>query len=191
MFLEQLRPLNHLLPLPLLHRLQPLPHALRQRPEPDARKEVYAEANVFRVLSREHARQVVRQRRLVQRRDEPLEAHVLGEVLEQNLDEDAAAARRVLLRDPHAAQLAQAERARGEHVRKELCNVAQLVGLVAVDGGKVLYEALAELVRPEAVELGEALADQAVELGVGAFLGAAFDDHAAELLLHADGEVDL
>lgn len=46
-----------------------------------------------------------------------------------------------------------------------------------MNSGVVGVEGFFKAVGPDTVELGEALADEAVESGVGAFLGATFDDH--------------
>lgn len=66
---------------------------------------------------------------------------------------------------------------------KEFGNVTESVGFVSVDRIVVCAEGFFEEFGPETVELCETLTDQAVEFAVCALLGAALDDHGAELQL--------
>jgi hypothetical protein len=58
-----------------------------------------------------------------------------------------------------------------------MCDVAQTVRLVSMYGFVIVPEGCFEALGPDTIELAEVLADEAVESGVGAFLGATFDNH--------------
>ena len=73
---------------------------------------------------------------------------------------------------------------------EEAGDVSKAVGFVAVDGVVVFGEGGFEELGPEPVELCEALADEAVEFGIGTFLGAAFDDHGGKFGFLPWWEVD-
>lgn len=60
---------------------------------------------------------------------------------------------------------------------EEASDVAQAVGLVAVDRVIVFSEGLLEQICPEAVEFGEAFADEAEEFRVCLLLRTTFDQH--------------
>jgi hypothetical protein len=69
---------------------------------------------------------------------------------------------------------------------KELGDVAQAVGFVAVDGFKGFVEGLGEVVHPHAAHFAEAFRHQAVKLEIGAFLRATFNDHIAKFDLYEE-----
>lgn len=70
----------------------------------------------------------------------------------------------------HYMQDCPGDTVRSDEVTEKSTDVAELVGLVAVDGLVVVAESFLEGFGPDAVELAEALTDEAVEGGVGAFL---------------------
>lgn len=78
-----------------------------------------------------------------------------------------------------------------EHVSKKFGNVADFVGFVAMNGIIILAEGVFEEVGPHAVDLGESLADEAVEFSIGALLRAALHHHGAEFGLHSRGKGNL
>jgi hypothetical protein len=77
-----------------------------------------------------------------------------------------------------------------EQMSEELSDDAQPVGLVTMDGVVVLGEHVLEQFPPKPVELAEALANQPKELVVSAFLAAALDDHARQLVFTASRKID-
>lgn len=64
-----------------------------------------------------------------------------------------------------------------DHMSKEACNVAKTVCLIAMNGVVVFGEGRLKEIRPQSIDLGKSLTNQAVEFGECAFLGAALDDH--------------
>lgn len=64
-----------------------------------------------------------------------------------------------------------------DHVPKEPRDVAQAIRFVAMDGFIVVGKCSLVQIRPQTVDLCESLANQTVELRIGAFLGAALDNH--------------
>lgn len=84
-----------------------------------------------------------------------------------------------------------AEGVHTKHVPEELGNIAKLVVFITVDGVVVLGEGLFKQVAPEAVDFGKPFTDEAKELCVCLFLGAAFDNHGGQLGFLAGGQVDL
>jgi hypothetical protein len=135
-----------------------LAHAFRQLAHADARKVVDGEARVARVVCREDAGEALLQLLRIQLRPQLRHAQRLGQVLKEDLDEDAAAGRRVLFVQAHDREHVPAQPVRAEHVPKEAGNVAQPVRLVAVDGLVVLGEGSFEEFGPQPVQLGKALA---------------------------------
>ena len=73
---------------------------------------------------------------------------------------------------------------------KELSDDAQSVSLVTMDGVVVLCKHILKEFPPESVELAEALTNQPKELVVSAFLAAAFNDHARQLVFAASRKID-
>jgi len=110
-------------------------------------------------------------------------AQVLRHLLEQDLDEDAAAARGFRLVQVDVLQHAPGQRVRVQQVREQLGDVAQLVRLQPVDGAVVLGKRVVKLLHVRGVDVAEALGDEAVELEVRALLRAALDEHGAQLHL--------
>jgi hypothetical protein len=62
-------------------------------------------------------------------------------------------------------------------------DIAQLVGLVPVDRVVVFAKGFLETIGPDTIQLAEPFTDQAVKVGVGAFLRATLDNHVAQLNL--------
>ena len=79
----------------------------------------------------------------------------------------------------------------GEQVAEEAGDIAQLVGLVAMDGVVVLGEGLLIQLHPHAVQARKLLAQQAHELGINLLLRTRLDDHGYQLGLLAGGELKL
>lgn len=78
-----------------------------------------------------------------------------------------------------------------DHVSKEPRDVAQTVGFITVDRVIIFGERSLKQVRPEPVDLGESLTDQAVKFGVCSLLRTALDDHRWQLGLQTCWQVDL
>lgn len=110
---------------------------------------------------------------------------MLGDILEQNLDENTTARSRLVLVQVDDGEHMPPNRVVAQDVAKEPGNVAQPVGFVAVNGIIVFRKGLLEQVGPETVELRKPLSDQAIELGIRPFLRATFDNHGRQLRLLA------
>ncbi|GJC95161.1 hypothetical protein ColKHC_03987 [Colletotrichum higginsianum] len=77
-----------------------------------------------------------------------------------------------------------------EQVREEARNIAKPIRLVAMDLTVVVGERLLKQAGPQPVQLGEALANQAVELGKGLLLRADLDNHRRKFWFLSGREVD-
>ena len=110
-------------------------------------------------------------------------AKVLRDFLEQDLDENAAAAGGFRLVEMNVFQHAPGQRVRVQEVGEQLGYVAQFVGFQPVDGGVVLGKQLVKLLHVCGVDVAEALGDEAVELEVGTLLRAALYEHCTQLHL--------
>lgn len=168
-----------------------LSHLLGQYTHADAGEVVDGESDVARVLSGEEAFEAGPQRLVSHACPELSQADFLGNVLEQNLDEDAAARRGLLLVEVNDGKAVPAQSVGSKHVAKQHGNVPQLVVFVSVDRLVVLDKGLLKEVAPQPIDLGETLADQAKELGVRLLLRATLDNHRGQLGFLADGQVDL
>ncbi|KAI3483060.1 hypothetical protein L1887_54081 [Cichorium endivia] len=129
--------------------------------------------------------------RLAEAFGERLEAELLLDLLKEDLDKDSRAAGRVLFVHVDDGERGPAHTVGRIEVTEEARDVAEAVGLVSMDGVVVVAEALFEVVGPLAMELAEALAHVAVELAVGALLGAALYDHVAKLNVLTFGNLEL
>ena len=159
--------------------------------EADAGEVVDGEAHVARVVGGEDAREARPEDVVAQALLQLRHAHGLDEVLEEDLDEDAAAGGRLVLVEVHHAQHVPGDGVAAEHVPEEAGDVAQPVGLVAVDRVVVIGKRLLKQLCPQPIQLRKALASQAIELGISALLRAALDDHGRKLRLLAGGQIDL
>jgi hypothetical protein len=70
-----------------------------------------------------------------------------------------------------------------ELVPEKAGNVAKLVCFVTVDSFVVCTERVLEQLGPESVQLGKPFANKTKEFAIGPFLGTAFHDHGAKLML--------
>lgn len=168
-----------------------LAHVLGQHTHADAGEVIDREAGVAGVVQWEEALEAGAQDLVPHAFLQLRQAHVLSEVLEEDLDEDTATGCRLLLIHVDDRHDMPANRVGADHVAEEASNVAESVCLVAVDCVVVLGECSFEEVRPEAIDLSKSFTDQAVELRIRALLGATFDDHRWELGLEASGQRDL
>lgn len=114
----------------------------------------------------------------------------LGHLLEKDFDKDTAGTGSLVLVEVDGRQHVPANGIAGEKVAKEAGNVAQLVGLVAMDGVVVLGKGLLEHGGPATIQLGKALTDETKELGVCLLLRTALDDHGWQFCLTVLGKVD-
>lgn len=168
-----------------------LSHLLGQDTHADAGKVVDGEPDVARVLHGEDAMEARPESFVGQARPQLGQPGFLQDVLEQDLDEDAATGCGFIFVEADDAEAVPAQSIGRKHVTKQHGNVAQLVVLVSVDGLVVLCKGLLEEIAPQTVDLGEALANHAKELGVSLFLGATLDNHGRQLGLLAFGQIDL
>lgn len=168
-----------------------LAHVFRQHTHANTGEVVDRETGVARVLCREQTLEAGPQDLVSETGLQARKTKVLGEVLEQNFDEDTAAGRGLLFIHMDHGQNVPANGVIAEHVSEEPCNIPQAICLVAVDGVVVRGERGLKQVRPETVNLGKPFSDQAVELGVCPFLGATLDNHGRQFMFHASREIDL
>ena len=115
------------------------------------------------------------------------QSKVLSEILEEDLNEDAAARCRFFFVHVDDGHDVPAKGIGAEQVAKEASNVAKPVRFVSVDGVVVFGKRSLKQVRPETVDLGKSLSNKTVELGVCALLRATLDDHRWKLWLQARG----
>jgi hypothetical protein len=167
---------------------QMLPHLLRDRTQPDGRKVVDREPRVLRVVDREHVLVRALHGRLPEPRRQLLDSQLLRHLLQEDLDKDSARTRRLLLVHVNDVEDAPGDAVRREEVAEEAADVPEPVRLVSVNGLVVVGKSELEGFAPDPVDLAEALADKAVERGVGSFLRATLDDHVGELDLKMNGE---
>jgi len=160
-----------------------LAQVVREASETDRGEKVDGEACVLGVVLGKEALKVLGHEGVAQALVELGEAEELGHLLEEDLDEDAARRGGLVLVEVNEAQHAPRQRVRVQQVRKDLGDVAQLVGLEAVDGRVLLAEALHEGVLVGAVEHAKSLRQQAVEAHVGALLRRTLEHHLAQLVL--------
>jgi hypothetical protein len=73
---------------------------------------------------------------------------------------------------------------------EESRNIAQAIRFIPMYGGVVIPKGMLKAFSPNAVELAEALADQTVKSGVGAFLRATLYDHVRHFNLKTGHEED-
>jgi hypothetical protein len=145
---------------------------------------------VARVLCREHAFEAGPQDFISEACLQAGNTQVLGEVLEQDLNEDAAAGRGFLFVEVNHRQDMPTKGIVAEQMSKEPRDVAETICFVAVNGVVVLGKRLLEQIGPQSIDLGESLTDQSVELGVRPLLRATLDDHGWKLSLQSLGEID-
>lgn len=168
-----------------------LAHVLGQHAHADRGEVVDGETGVLRIVLGEEPLPVLLQARLAEAFGERLEAELLLDLLKEDLDKDSRAAGRVLFVHVDDGERGPAHTVGRIEVTEEARDVAEAVGLVSMDGVVVVAEALFEVVGPLAMELAEALAHVAVELAVGALLGAALYDHVAKLNVLTFGNLEL
>lgn len=169
----------------LRHHLQIISELIRQSTQTDGRKEVDGESRVARVVPREESAEVRLKSRVLKSGVELLDSHEFGEFLEQDFDEDSTGAGRVVLVQLDALEDVPSDGVRIEKVREELADVPEPVGVQSVRCVVNVLEDLLELLRVDFVDGAEALGQQAVELLVGSLLGAAVEEHVAQLALLA------
>jgi hypothetical protein len=168
-----------------------LAHVFRQHTHTNTGEVIDRETGVTRVLCWEQTLEAGPQNLVSETGLQARKTKVLGEILEQNLDEDTATGRGLFLVHMDYGQNVPANGVIAEHVSEKPCDVPQAIRLVAVDSVVVLGECGLKQVRPETVNLGKPFSNQAVELGVCPFLGATLDNHGRQFRLHAGREIDL
>jgi len=160
-------------------------HVLGDDTKPDTGEVVDREPRVLRVVHGEHGSIIVLHRHILEPLPKLLQPHLLHNLLHENLDEDTTRRRRVILVHLDHGEHRPRDGIACEEVSKEPGDVAKPVGLVAMDRLVVRRVGLFEVFAPHPVELAEAFADEAIEVGVGPFLRATFNDHVAEFNLLA------
>lgn len=161
-----------------------LSHVLRHRTETNTGEEINRESRILGIVDREHVAQVHLEIRLLESFGELLQSHSFENLLEHDFDEDTTRRGGVVL-----VHLDDVEDGPGNGVGRELMSeeasdVSKSVRFVSVNRVVVRLEALLVRDRPDLVELRESLSHESVELGVGSFLRATFDDHVAHFDLY-------
>lgn len=113
----------------------------------------------------------------------PIEADVLEDLLEHDLDEDTGGGGGVLLCHPDDVHDGPGDSVARDEVAEEAGDVAEPIRLVPMDGVVVRAEAVFKVDRPHRVELGQSLAHEAVEFVVAPLLRATLNHHVAQLAL--------
>ena len=162
-----------------------LTHVLRQNAKPDASEVIDGESNVTRIVHWEQAFEARAKYLILESFPQAAQAEVFAEVLEEDLDKDSTTRCGFFFVEMDDGQDVPADGIRAEQVAKETGNIAQSVRFVAMYCLVVGSKSRLEQVAPETVDLGEPLPDQAVELGVGAFLRTALNNHGRQFRLHA------
>jgi hypothetical protein len=166
-------------------------HILRNLAHSNRSEVIDREPRIAWIILREHAGERFLKIRILQPFDKFLHSHDLAELLEKNFDKDTRGGGGLLFVEMDGGKDVPAQTVGGKHVAKEFRDVAELISFVAVNGVVVGAEGVFEEVGPHAVELCKTFANEAVELGVGALLGTAFNYHGAELWFLAGRESDL
>mmetsp|Transcript_10555 Transcript_10555/g.24806 ORF Transcript_10555/g.24806 Transcript_10555/m.24806 type:complete len:259 (-) Transcript_10555:1167-1943(-) len=135
------------------------------------------------MVFREEALELLLQLRHLQAADELLNAPLLGELLKDDLYEDARAGRCRLLGYPHLRQDGPRDTIRQEKVRKELPDVPQLVRLQAVHRRELNAERFLKALLVRGVDATEALRLQRKEAVEHALHCTTIYQHGADLLL--------
>lgn len=136
-----------------------LSHLLGQAAHADAGEVIDGEARVARDVHGEEAIEAGAEEVVSETGLQRGHAEGFGEVLEEDLDEDAAAGGGVVFVQVDDGQDVPADGVGAEQVPEEAGDIAESVGLVAVDGVVVFGERGLEEVGPKAIELGKALSD--------------------------------
>lgn len=168
-----------------------LAHVFGQNTHANAGEVIDRETGMSRVIRGEETLKAWPQNLITESGLQAGQAHVLSKVLEQNLDEDTAARGGFLFVEMNHRKNMPADGIVADHVSEETSDVTQTVCLVAVNRVVVFGKCSLEQVRPQAIDLCEPLSNQAVELGVGSFLGATLDNHRRQFWLQTGGQVDL
>ena len=117
------------------------------------------------------------------------QTHVLDQLLEQDLEEDARRAGRVVLGQPDVLEHVPADGVGEQQLGEQFRRVAQLVRVQPVHRVVRVAEDLLERAHVRLVDLTEPLSQEGEEFLVGALLGAAVKDHVAQLRLQAGLEL--
>lgn len=117
-----------------------LAHVFRQHTHTNTGEVVDRETGVTRVFCREQTLEAGPQDLVSETGLQARKTEVLGEVLEQNLDEDTATGRGLLLIHMDHRQNVPANGVIAEHVPEEPRNVSQAIRLVAMNSVVVLGE---------------------------------------------------
>jgi hypothetical protein len=120
-----------------------------------------------------------------------LQAERLGELLEENLDEDSRTRRRRLFGERNVRQTRPRHGVGGEQVSEKLGHIAKFVRLQTVNGAVLLHEDLVEQLRVDFVDKTESAGEQTVVTEESALLRATLDEHRAQLNLGARRNVHL
>lgn len=162
--------------------LQKLAQLIRQPAEPDRGEVIDRKARIFRIVSWKQARKWFLQRWIFQPSVQLEQAHVLGELLEQNLDEYAARAGGVLFVQTNALQHIPADGVGKQQVCEEFTHIAQPVRIQSMRRGVRVVKDLLERGDVDLVYHAESLRQQTVKLFVRPLLGTAVEEHVAQLL---------
>lgn len=145
----------------------------------DSRLLLDGKTSVPRIVQRKHLLVVNLHGRLRKAFLEHGQAQDGEHFLKEDLDKDAAGRRRVVFCELDDAEGGPRDRIGTQEMAKEAANVAEAVRLVSMDSRVVLLERRFKSLGPDLVELGEALANRAVKLGIGPLLRTTLDYHVA------------
>lgn len=110
------------------------------------------------------------------------QAEVLREVGKEDFDENTRRGRCVPIVDLDALKSGPRESVREEEMGEQASHVAEAVVLVTMDCFVSFRKKVLELRLIVSINITESLGHETVELEVGTFLGAALNDHAANVI---------
>jgi hypothetical protein len=142
------------------------PHFLCYNAHANAGEIIDGEASVLGNVHREHTDARLFHFFIFESLRKCLQAHGFHHLVHHNFDEDTTARCRIILIYLHAFQHRPRNRITGHQVSKEAGNVAQTVGLVAMDGRIIVPECCLETIRPDAIKLTKSFTDESIEVGV-------------------------
>ena len=162
-----------------------LTHLFCDSTKPNTCEVVDGKSGVLRVVQGEHTTASPLDFIVLEALHHNLQTHGFSHLVEHDLDEDTATRRRVLFSQFDAFHDAPRDRIGGEKVSEEASDIPETVCFVAVDSQVVVCESTLKAFVPNAVQLAETLANEAVERRVRSLLRATLDDHFAQLDLIA------
>ena len=156
-------------------------HFLRNRTHSNTREVVDREPRILGVIHREHLAAEMFDFGILEPIHNGHHPHALHDLSKHNLDENSGGGSRFILIHLNGLKKSPGKRIRSKEVTEKPSDIPESVRLVPMYCLVVFAERLFKSVSPHAVDLGESLSDEAIELAVRTFLGATLDDHLHEL----------